>query len=156
MKRGKKFALVVLLVVIALVGTIGGVAMAQSGEEEPTTTPETERDAYMERVAEIYQEKTGVPLDVDALKDSYCQAGEEKMEQVRNQFRQRLIDEGIYTEEELTEMENWWAAKPDITPEFPLLKNRFNQRFTRGFGGGFGGGFAWGFGGWCQNGDSAE
>ena len=152
MKRGKKIALVFLLVVIALVGTIGGVAMAQSGDEEPTTIPETERNAYMERVAEIYQEKTGVPLDVDALKDSYCQAGEEKMEQARAQFRQHLIDEGIFTEDELTALEDWWAAKPDVSPEFPQLKNRFQYRFNRGFGGGF----SWGFGGWCQNGNSGE
>jgi hypothetical protein len=152
MKRGKKIALVVLLVVIALVGTIGGVVMAQSEDDESTTTPETERYAYLERVAEIYQEKTGVPLDIDALKDSFCQAGKEKVEQARAQFRQHLIDEGIFTEEELTALEDWWAAKPDVTPEFPQLKNRLNQRFSRGFGGGFG----WGFGGWCQNGNSEE
>jgi hypothetical protein len=157
MKRGKKMALVVLLVVIALVGTIGGVVMAQSGDDEPTTTPETERNAYLDRVAEIYQEKTGVALDVDALKDSFCQAGQEKMEQAREQFRQRLIDEGVFTEEELTDLEDWWAARPDVTPQHPQTQNgMFNRFANNGFGGRLGGGFGWGFGGWCQNDNSGE
>ena len=144
MKRGRKIALIVLLAVVALVGTIGGVAMAQSGDEEVTTTAETERFAYLERVAEIYQKKTGVALDVDALKESMCQAGDEQREQMREQFRQRLIDEGIFTEEELAEMEDWWEAKPDIADQFNRMKNRFGHRVKAGIHG------------WCQNGNSGE
>jgi len=149
MKRGKKILIIGLLVIIALLGTIGGVAMAQSGDDDTTTTADTARFAYLERVAAIYQEKTGVALDVDKLKDSVCQAGEEKREQVRNQFRQRLIDEGVFTEEELTELEDWWAAKPDITTEFPRMQNRITHRIANRIHADFGGGF----GGWCINGN---
>ena len=144
MKRGKKIALIALMVVVALAGTIGGVAMAQSDEEEATTTSETARFAYLERVSEIYQEKTGVALDVDALQDSLCQAGGEKKEQIRNQFRQRLINEGVFTEEELSEMEDWWEAKPDNADKFNGIKNRFSHRLAAGIHG------------WCQNGNSGE
>ncbi len=147
MKRGKKIALIVLLVVIALVGTIGGVALAQSGDDE-NNQAETTYGQFMERVCAIYQEKTGVAIDPQTLRDSLTQAGDEKKEQIRNQFRQRLIDEGVFTEEELTELEDWWGAKPDIATEFPRFQNRVMHRFSHGFGGGFGG--------WCINGNSGE
>jgi len=114
MKRGKKIALIALMAVVALAGTIGGVAMAQSGDDETTTTSENNRFAYLERVCEIYQEKTGVALDVDTLKEACTQAGEERREQVCNQFRQHLIDEGILTEEQLAELEAWLQSKPDL------------------------------------------
>ncbi len=171
MKRGKKIALIALMAVVALAGTIGGVAVAQSGDEETTTTSETARFAYLERVCEIYQEKTGVSIDADTLKDALCQAGDEQREQVRNQFRQRLIDEGILTEEQLTELEAWFQAKPDVlTEEFKGwvqsrpddLPKRFGfgiqqgERFAFGFGFHLSKGFGQGIGGRCQQGNGAE
>ena len=175
MKRGKKIALIALMVVVALAGTIGGVAIAQSEDEETTTTPETARFAYLERVCEIYQEKTGVAIDADILKDALCQAGDEQREQVcnqvRNQFRERLIDEEILTEEQLAELEEWLQAKPDVlTEEFKewvqsrpddLPKhfgfgNQQGNRIAFGFGYHLGKGFGQGFGGYCQQGNGAE
>ena len=73
-----------------------------------------------------------------------CQAGEEKHEQIREQFRQHLIDEGIFTEEELAELEDWWEAKPDTADRFNGIKNRFANRIKAGIHG------------WCQNGNSGE
>lgn len=171
MKRGKKIALIALMVIVALAGTIGGVAIAQSEDEETTTTSEPARFAYLERVCEIYQEKTGVTIDGDTLKDAFCQAGDEQREQVRNQFRQRLIDEGILTEEQFAEMEEWLQAKPDVlTEEFKEwvqsrpddIPKHFGagiqqgKRFAYGFGYHFGKGFGQGMDGWCQQGNGAE
>jgi len=163
MKRGKKIALIALMVVVALAGTIGGVAMAQSDEEEATTTSETARFAYLERVSEIYQEKTGVAIDADALKDALSQAGDEQREQVRNQFRQHLIDEGIFTEEQLAELEEWLQAKPDVlTEEFKEWVQSRPDDLPKRFGDGirqgkrFAHGFGQGMGGWCPQGNGAE
>ena len=186
MKRGKKIALIALMAVVALAGTIGGVAMAQSGDEETTTTSEPARFAYLERVCEIYQEKTGVTIDADTLKDAFCQAGDEQREQVRNQFRQRLIDEGILTEEQLAEMEEWIQTRPDFPtdefkswmetrPAFPTdefkswmearpddlpqcfgFGSQQGKRFAFGFGYHLGKGFGQGMDGWCQQGNGAE
>jgi hypothetical protein len=166
MKKGKKILIIALMAVVAIAGTIGGVALAQD-EEEATTTPETERLAFLERVCEIYYDKTGVTIDADTLKDAFCQAGEEKMEQARNQFRQRLIDEGIFTEEQLTEWEEWLEARPDFpteqfknwlesrpddSPRSFGFRNYQGKRFAFGFGYHLG----QGFGGWCQPGNGAE
>ena len=133
-----------LMVIVALAGTIGGVALAQSEDEEVANTSETARFAYLERVCEIYQEKTGVAIDADTLKDALCQAGDEKREQIRNQFRQRLIDEGVLTEEQLAELEEWWEDKPDVAPELSRLQKRIGHRLSHGLGG------------WCQQGNSGN
>lgn len=171
MKRGKKIALIALMVIIALAGTIGGVAMAQSGDEETTTTSENNRFAYLERVCELYQEKTGVSIDVDTLKDALCQAADEQREQIRNQFRNSLIDEGILTEEQIAEIEEWLQAKPDaLTEEFQewldskpdSIPHQFGfgieqgKRHAYGYGYAFGKGFGHGLGACCQQGNGAE
>ena len=169
MKRGKKIALIALMAIVALAGTIGGVAMAQSEEEE--TNPSETTCEFMERVCEIYQGKTGVAIDPQQLKDAFCQAGDEKMEQVGKQFRQGLIDEGIFTEEQLAEMEEWLQSKPDVlTEEFQEwldskpdnIPHQFGfgieqgKRTAYGFGYAMGKGFGQGFGGCCQQDIGAE
>lgn len=167
MKRGKKIALIALMIVIALAGTIGGVALAQSGDEETTNTSENARFAYLERACEIYQEKTGVAIDVDTLKEALTQAGKEQREYLCNQFRQHLIDAGIFTEEQLAEIEEWLQSKPDIlTEEFKDwvqsrpddLPKRFGFGIEKGkrFAFGFGFHLGKGFGGWCLEDSDAE
>lgn len=171
MKKGRKIALIALIAVVALAGTIGGVALAQDEEEATSTTPETARFAYLERVCEIYYEETGVTIDVDILKDALCQAGQEKHEQVRNQFRQRLIDEDILTEEQLAEWEewlqsrpdfpaeefrNWMESRPDDLPRCFNFENQEGKRFAFGLGYHLGKGSCQGLGGWCQPGSGTE
>ena len=171
MKRGRKIALITLMVVVALAGTIGGVAMAQSGDEETTTTSENARFAYLERVCEIYEEKTGVAIDVDTLKEAFIQAGEEGREHICNQIQQHLIDAEILTEEQLAELEEWLQSKPDLPIEDLKewaqsrpddLPKRFGfgiekgKRNVFGFTYGFGKGIGQGFGGWCLEDNGAE
>ena len=171
MKRGKKIALMALIALVALAGTIGGVAMAQSGDEDTTTTSENARFAYLVRVCEIYEEETGVAIDVDTLKDALIQAGEEHAEHICNQFQQHLIDKGILTEEQLAELEEWLQSKPDVlTEEFKEwidsrpddLPKRFGFGIEQGkrhvfrFGYAFGKGFVYGFSGCFQIGNGSE
>ena len=186
MKKRNKIIIIALMAIVALAGTIGGVALAEDEEESTTTTPETARFAFLERVCEIYQEKTGVAIDAATLKDALCQAGEEGKEQAHNEWRQRLIDEGILTEEQLNAWEEWLEARPDFPtedfknwmesrPAFPTEEFKswmearpddlpqgfgFGQhqgkRFAFGFGYHLGKEFGKGFGGWCPPGNGAE
>ena len=165
MKKGRKIVIIALMAIVALAGTLGGVALAQDEEEATTTAPETARFAFLERVCEIYQEKTGLAIDADTLKDAFCQAGDEQREHARNQWRQHLIDEEILTEDQLTaweewlesrpefpteEFKSWMEAQPDDLPRALGFIKQDGKRFAFGFGYHLGKGSGQGFGGWCQ------
>lgn len=143
MRRSRKFILIGLLAVVVLAGSIGGVALAQTGNGDDTQ-PGTQYIAILERVSEIYKEKTGVTIDPQELQNAFIQAGQERMTEARNQFRQRLIDEGQITQEQLDEFDAWLESKPDI----PLPFGKGGPGGMKPFGG-FGR-FGGGFHGWCQ------
>jgi hypothetical protein len=135
MKRSRKIILIALLTLVVIGGSIGGVALAQTdnGDDSP---PKARYGALLERACEIYQEETGVTIDADKLTDALTQAGEEKMVEARNQFRQRLIDEGKITQEQLDELDKWLESKPDV-PIIPGLGGDFGPHGFRMHGGGF-------------------
>ena len=53
MRRSKKFILIALLTIVVLAGSIGGVALAQAGNEEDSP-PNPPHGAFLEKVCEIY------------------------------------------------------------------------------------------------------
>ena len=150
MRRSRKIILALLLTVVVLAGTIGGVALAQT-EDEEENQPETQHGALLERVCEIYNANPDRPgdIDYDLLKDAIAQAGSQLRAEAREQFRLRLIEEGKVTQEQLDEFDAWMAAKPDGIP-FADRNHDGMKRFG-GFGK-FGGKFR----GWCQPSEPAE
>ena len=76
MKRSKKLILIALLGAVLLVGSIGGVAFAQT-ENESNNQSEVKKGALLDRVCEIYNENTDPDIDCDALKDALAQAQSE-------------------------------------------------------------------------------
>jgi hypothetical protein len=166
MKRSKKLILVAVIAVVVLAGTFGGVALAQTGDED-NSQPETKCGPLLEKVCEIYnRENPEATIDCEALKDAFTKAGSEIQTEARERMRQRLIDEDIMTEEQLDELEAWLKSRPEfptdefkewmeLRPDFPTdeykewmqsrpddIPSRFGPRFKsghRGFGG-FGGG----------------
>ena len=75
MKRKKKLFLIGLIVVAVVLGTFGGVALAQTGDENTTQAQvESRNQALLDKIATIYQEKTGDTLDTEALKEAFAQA----------------------------------------------------------------------------------
>jgi hypothetical protein len=139
MWKSKKFILVTLLTAVVLAGSIGGVALAQNGDEGDNQ-PEAGHTALLSRACEIYQENTGVAIDSAALKDAFAQAqGELQIEAMQSRL-QNLVDEGKMTQQQADEYLNWWQSRPEDMP------------FKFGFGGrgGFHGmGGMRGFGGPC-------
>ena len=133
MWRSKKFILITALVVAVLAGSIGGVALAQT-EDEDNGQAETQRGAILDRVCEIYEENTGIAIDSQELRNAINQARSEIMTGMRGQFRQRLIDEGVITQEQLDELEAWLESRPDFpTDEFKeWLESRPDVSFGKG------------------------
>jgi hypothetical protein len=112
MKRSKKLIIIAVTVAAVLAGTLNGVVFAQT-ENGDDSQPETKWEVLLDRVLEIYEEKTGVAIDQEALKDSFIQAlSEMRTEALQNRL-QNLVDEGRITQGEADEYLEWWQAKPD-------------------------------------------
>jgi len=158
MWRSKKFIIIALLAIIVVAGSIGGVALAQS-EEEEDNQPKARCGALLDRICEIYNEANPeAPIDCEALEEAFTQAHDQIRAEAREQFRQRLIDEDIMTEEQLDEWEKWLESRPDFPtdqfkdwmearPDIPFPFGPGNREGVKPFGDGhrgfgkFGGGF---------------
>jgi hypothetical protein len=139
MWRRKKTILAVVLGIVVLVGSTAGIVFAQTGNGDKSQ-PEARREALLNRVSEIYGEKTGVAIDPGQLKDAFAQArsevATEALERALVSRLEYLVDQGKMTQEEADEYRKWLQARPDTPTPGP---------FRRGFGfHGFGGGMKWG------------
>lgn len=110
-----------LLVLVAIFGT----TLAVSADDD-SITPAT--SSIMERVAELYKNNTGITLDPNQLQAAFDEAHQEMREQSRNTMLERLIENGVITEEEANDLRNWLDEKPDI--DFSGLKSRAGQFFN--------------------------
>ena len=115
MWRSKKFIVIALMAAVVLVGSIGGVVLAQM-EDGDETEPETKCQALLDRIGEIYQEKTGVAINQEAIKDAFAQAQSEIRDEALDRYLQNLVDEGRINEEEARQYKEWWRARPDMEP----------------------------------------
>jgi len=146
MRRSKKIILISLLSLVVLAGSIGGVALAQTDDEE--SQPEPRCGALLDKVCVIYNENTDPDIDCDALKAAFAEAGNQLRDEARDRFHQRLLDEGI-TQEQIDQFEAWLESRPDFPTEefktwmeakpdvpFPFgPKNRGGIKPFGGFGG---------------------
>jgi hypothetical protein len=165
MWRSKKFLLTALLTVVVLGGIIGGYAVANADDAD-TSQPPSGTVNLLDRVAEIYEKNTGTAINPDELQKAFTEARDELMTQSRDQMRQRWIDEGKMTQEQLDELDKWLESRPAFpSDEFkdwlesrPDIQLPFGPRSEDGakpFGGmfrnfrGFAGRFGGGQHGWC-------
>jgi hypothetical protein len=182
MWRSKKFIIIAVLTVVVLGGTLGGVAIASANDDD---TPRSKTAALMDKVAEIYEKNTGTPIDSGELQKAFTEARDEIATQAREQFRQKLIDEGKVTQEQLDELEQWLKSRPDFPtdefkqwmesrPDFPTEEfkqwmesrpdiqlpfgpgNQGGERPSGDMHRGFGDRFGGGFRGWHAPDDTAE
>ena len=126
MWRRKKLVIVALLAAVVLAGSIGGVALANNGDD---SRPEAPCTAMLERVCEIYEQKTGVAIDPEVLKETFAQVrgemhpegmlkrGEIDPEALQNHL-QDLLNQGKITEEQHEKMKDRIESMPDHLPGF--------------------------------------
>ena len=139
MWKRKWFIPVVVVSVLLIGGIVGGVVVAagsdSSSDAEDQSQTTDRYQALLDRACAIYEEKTGVAIDSEQLKDALDQARSEIQEEALESWLQDLVDEGKITQEEADQYLEWWQSRPDI--ELPLP----------GLGGhGHGGGMMWGGG----------
>jgi uncharacterized protein HemX len=133
MRRSKKFIVIALLAVVVLAGSIGGVVYAQSGNDDNT---QTKAQALLDKVAEIYQQNTGVAIDSEQLKTAFTQAEKELRDTALDNYLQSLVDQNKITSDQAQQYKTWLNSKPDV----PLAPGFPGGQMRRGFGR---------FGGWC-------
>jgi len=117
MLRSKKFIVVAVLAAVVLVGSIGGVALAQT-EDGDDSLPEARYGALLDRVCEIYEDNTGAAINPQDLDDAFAQARNEMREAVRNSHLRNLVEEGTITQEQADEFSEWQQSRPDMPFKF--------------------------------------
>lgn len=112
MFKTKKFITIAVLGIAIIGGSIGGAVLADDGDDG-ATWPGPQRGGNLERVCEIYHENTGDEIDCDELGIAFRAAADERMGEFRANIQQRLIEEGVLTEDELEAYQEWLAERPD-------------------------------------------
>ena len=113
MWRKKKLIAIAVLAAVMLAATIGGVVLAADNGDD--SEPEAKYETLLNRVCEIYQEKTGVAIDQEALTDAFAQVqGEMRTEALEN-YLQSLVEQDKITQAQADEYLDWWQAKPDVS-----------------------------------------
>jgi uncharacterized protein HemX len=137
MWRSKKFILITVLAVVALGGSIGGVALAQTSNDN--SQPAAQHEALLDKVCAIYEQNTGTAINSGELQKAFAQARSEMQDEALDNYLKGLVDKGTITQEQADQYKAWLKSKPDVAipfaPGFPGLG------MHRG-GGGFPGGDA--------------
>ena len=129
MFRSKKLIVGLVLAVVLLAGSIGGVALANGDDDD--SLPEARYGALLDKVSEIYKEKTGVTLDPEELKDAFAEAQSEMRAEALDNHLQSLVEQGEITQDEADQYKTWLESKPD----FPLGFGFRGHGEFRGHGG---------------------
>ena len=132
MWRSKKLIIGAVLAVVVLVGSIGGVVVADDNGE--SSQPEAKYQALLGKICEIYQEKTGVAIDSQVLKDSFAQVQNElRIDALKNHV-QKLVEQDKITQQQADDYLEWQQARPDVPFGFGHGVFRVRGRMS-GFGG---------------------
>jgi hypothetical protein len=118
MWKSKKFMLITFLVVLLVGGTFGGVAIAQANDQENGQN-QTGKTAFLEKVAEIYEDNTGDPINADELQQAFIEAGQALKDEAFDNYLQKLVDEEKITQNQADEYKAWLNDRPALmTDEF--------------------------------------
>jgi hypothetical protein len=129
MWRSKKFIIIAVSAAVLLAGSISGVALAASnGNDSQSKDLGTD---ILAKVCTIYQQKTGVSIDQQALKDAFTEAQNELQKEWEQARLQNLVEQGKITQDQADQYLNWWQSRPDV----PI---GFGPRGHGGFPGGGG------------------
>ena len=127
----KKRLVIALIAIAATVGITTGVVFAQDDNEDAA-----QPESILERVCEIYEANTGVSIEPEALKDAFIEANQEMITEAVENRLDKLVEEGVITQEEADQLKEWWQAKPDVSlPGHPMLRGGPGGRLGPRLGG---------------------
>ncbi len=123
MRKNKKVLIIALLSTVVLVGSIGGVAIAQAAEGTATGNA-TQPRPFLARVAEI------MGVDQGKLEAAVTQAKSEAQLQALKNRLQNLVANETITQAQADEYLNWYQSRPDTAPFQQQLKDWQQARPT--------------------------
>jgi hypothetical protein len=122
--RKRKWFIPVVLSIVLIGGIAGGVIVAaddSSSNVDEQSQPSDQYHALLDRACSIYEEKTGVAIDSEQLKDALDQARGEMRDEALESRLQDLVNDGQMTQEEADQYLEWWQSRPDIQLPLPGL-----------------------------------
>lgn len=111
MVHKKKWLTITVLVaaLVIVIGTVGGIAYAQTGITTTNSTPEDPATTLYAKVAAI------LGIDQQKLEAAFAQAQKEmRNEELTNRLN-NMVEQGAITQSQADEYLTWWQARPDIT-----------------------------------------
>ena len=116
MWRKKKLIAIAVLAAMMLAATTGGVALAADNSDD--SEPEAKYEELLNRVCEIYQEKTGVAIDQVKLKDAFDQAQNEMQARALEDYLAFLVEQDKITQQQADDYLGWLQERPDVPAGF--------------------------------------
>lgn len=107
MRRSKKLIVITLGIAVLLVGSIGGVALAQTDSNEGD-----QPGTLFDRVSAILAGE-GVSVTSDQLQAAFSQASGELRNEAMQNHLQYLVEKGKLTQEEADQYQEWLQSKPE-------------------------------------------
>ena len=125
MKKRKWFIPVVVASVLLIGGITGGLVAANDSSSDTTAGNQTQAtnrfQVLLDKVCAIYEEKTGVAIDSEQLKDALKQARSEMQDEALQNWLQNLVNNGKITQGEADQYWEWWQSRPDVQLPLPRL-----------------------------------
>ncbi len=103
-RKKKVIIIAVVAVVVLVVGSIGGIALAQT----PTPTPGTAKTTILARVAAI------LGIDQKKVEDAFAQAQKEQRQEQIDNYLKNLVAQGKITQQQADQYKQWLQSKPDV------------------------------------------
>jgi hypothetical protein len=126
MWRKKRFIIGLLVAVVVVLASLGGVALAQD------ETDNSQHDTLLGKVADI------LGIDQQRVEDAFSKAQTELREEALDARLQALVDKGVITEDQAAEYKTWLESRPDMSEYQDQLENWLESKPDIGIGRGFG------------------
>jgi hypothetical protein len=126
MRRSRKLIIAAVLAAVVLAGSIGGIVLANGNGDDGG--PEANFGAFIDRVIANYEGKGYTIESPEALKEAFAEARDEAAKNMMErrvaamqEHLERMVTEGVITEEKAAELEEWLNDMPEGIPFGPGL-----------------------------------
>ena len=142
MRRSRKLIIAVVLAGVLLFGSLGGIALADDGDDGPAA----KFGEFIDKVVTLYEQKSGGDTidNPEALKEAFADAKNDMRAAAMGNRFQGLTDEqkealqewrdsrpGL-TDEQKEALQEWWGERPE---DFPMKFGLRGHGGFRGMGG---------------------